>query len=97
MTERHYRLGDHLVPESGMKRWHNDRGLPWGQTFDGPCPVTMTRMSREPMRNIRVHLANEHNDPVRGRPHELLHQAHMEDHLYGKFREGHEHYHEEPS
>jgi hypothetical protein len=53
-------------------------------------------MARTTMQNIPVHIANEHGVSPDGIPFELLYQRHMEDHTYGVFREGQEHYHEEP-
>ena len=90
-----YRMGDERVPASGMKKWHNDRGIPWGTQFDGPDPITICRMARP--NNMNVHLANEHGlsagdgDPLHG-----VSVAHLLAHAYVRFRAGQEHYHENP-
>lgn len=88
-----YRMDGEDVPESGMKEWHNSRGIPWGATFDGPEPKTISRMCWPG--NLSVHLANEHrinSDGVRG--YEQM--AHMVAHTEGQFRPGQEHYHQQP-
>lgn len=85
-----------LVPESGMKRWHQERGLPWGPLYDeGPDPVTIRLMSRKVLENITVHIANEHG--IREGPFEEAQVQHMFAHLYGIFRAGQGHYHKKPS
>lgn len=83
----------------GRKTWHNDRGLPWGSSFDGPGAVTMAMMQMPGvhsgiMVSLSVHLANEHgvsSDKYVGTDieHALAHQ-------YGRFRPGQEHYHATP-
>lgn len=89
-----YRMGDELVPESGMQKWHNDRGLPWGTTFDGPEPVTMSRMARGVLGNATAHYYNEHDGA--DVPWEQIPFAHLIAHMYGRFRKGQAHYHEGP-
>lgn len=98
MTERTYLMGEERerVPESGMQAWHNRRGLPWGRTFNGLLPKTISRMARSVLFNIPVHLGNEHGIRTEGIPYEQLHIRHMMAHVYGEFRDGQEHYHERP-
>jgi hypothetical protein len=86
-------MGDELVPESQMKRWHNDRGKAWGTTFEGPEPILIARM--ELPGNLTVHLANQHG-LERGAVIEMTAFRHLWAHLYAQFREGQEHYHEMP-
>jgi len=81
--------------DEGRRRWHLDRGVPWGEHFDGPAPITMAMMQmpgvHSGIMSLSVHLANEH----RATPHQD-HGAeieHMLAHLYGQFRPGQEHYH----
>lgn len=90
---------DRMPPSNdaaGMERWHHEHGLPWGPQFSGPEPKVMGRMARKAMANITVHLANEHQISPDARPPEQHHIQHMLAHLYGLFRPGQEHYHEEP-
>ncbi len=73
---------------------HHSRGIPWGPKFEGPYPITVSRMARSVLENITVHLANEHkvnSDPV---PFEQRQLVHALAHMYGEFRPGQEHYHE---
>lgn len=89
-----YRMGDDFVPQSEMRKWHNDRGLPWGNVFYGPEPVTMSRMARSVLGNTSLHYYNEHGGP--DVPFEQVSVMHMIAHMYGRFRKGQAHYHEEP-
>lgn len=94
MAQKQYRMGMELVPESGMRKWHHDRGLPWGPLYEGPDPVTIRLMARQVLVNITVHLANEHK--INPGPYEENQVQHMLAHLYGIFRAGQEHYHQRP-
>jgi hypothetical protein len=85
-----------LNDAAGLTRWHHEHGMPWGPQYFGPEPKVMGRMSRAAMRNITVHLANEHGINRDKHPWEQHHIQHMLAHVYGQFREGQEHYHEEP-
>lgn len=99
MNELMYRMGDdEQVPESGLQKWHNDRGLPWGSPYEGPEPVTIRRMvpAGTSQLSISVHLANEHATDS----DKALYGAeieHMHAHLVARFRLGQEHYHSAPS
>ncbi len=95
MTQKMYRMGMDVVPESGLKHWHQERGMPWGPLYDeGPDPVTIRAMSRPVLENISVHLANEHG--LKPAPHEEEQVQHMFAHLYAMFRSGQGHYHRKP-
>jgi hypothetical protein len=83
-----------VTDAEGLKRWHNDHGLPWGATFDGPDPVTMAKMVRPGAMNLTVHLANEHG--VQADRYHGTQVEHMLAHVYGRFRAGQEHYHAQP-
>lgn len=90
---------DRMPPSNdaaGLERWHHERGMPWGIVFHGPEPKVMARMSRAAMSNISVHLPNEHRVDPDKHPWEQSHIQHMLAHVYGRFRPGQEHYHEEP-
>ncbi len=91
-TGKTYRMAGELVPESGMKEWHNSRGIPWGSPFSGPEPMTVSRM--EFPVNLTVHLANEHGSYTGPDAHQRV-WAHMNAHVLGMFRRGQEHYHAE--
>lgn len=80
------------------KVWHNSRGIPWGTTFEGPEPKTVSRMRHPDRMNLSVHLANEHGRApdyidVRRTGREISHALF---HLYAIFRKGQEHYHSQP-
>jgi hypothetical protein len=84
-----YRMNREWVEEKGMKKWHNDRGIPWGSPYEGPDPVTVSRQ-RMP-ENISVHNANEHG--FSDVP-ERQYMEHAFAHVHGVFRKGQEHYHD---
>lgn len=93
-----YRMGsgsdEELVPASQMGRWHNERGLPWGERYAGPDPITISRMvpAGTSRLSLSVHLANQHGIDDR----KAVHGAeveHMHAHLTGRFRPGQGHYH----
>jgi hypothetical protein len=84
-----YRMGGELVDEKDMKRWHNDRGMPWGSPYEGPDPVTVRRQ-RMPW-NISVHLTDEHGIED---TEERQYMEHAFAHVHGVFRKGQEHYHD---
>lgn len=90
MTEKTYRMGDELIPESGMAQWHNDRGQPWGATYNGPEPMTVS--AQVPAGNITVHLGNQHGISPTRDPEANSH-AHLVAHRDAVFRPGQGHYH----
>lgn len=96
--ERTYIMDGQPVPESGMKEWHNSRGIPWGTSFEGPEPKTVSRMQHPDRMNLSVHLANEHGRNPGHLDVKLLGRevSHLVYHLYGIFRKGQEHYHAQP-
>jgi hypothetical protein len=80
---------------AAMKRWHNERGLPWSTPYEGPDPITIRRMQPAGTNQISlsVHLANEHGIDSR----KALYGdevEHMHAHLIAQFRSGQEHYHQ---
>ena len=91
MSERMYRMGGELIPESQMKEWHNSRGLPWGTPYEGPDPITIRRMVMCQNQDLSVHLANEHDTASCPRGTQV---EHMTAHMTARFRKGQEHYHQ---
>lgn len=92
--EHYYVMGGERVSETGMQKWHNDRGLPWGRTYDGPNPIIVRRMipAGTGKLSLGVHLANEHgiNSDRTAHGAEV---EHMHAHMIGKFQLGQGHYH----
>ena len=76
-----------------MKKWHNERGIPWGVPYEGPDPFTVRRMAY--LDSLSVHLANEHHIDSREHRGDEQH-GHQVAHTYGQFRAGQEHYHAKP-
>lgn len=78
-------------PDWRIKAWHNERGLPWGNPFEGPEPITVSKMVPTRGMNMTVHLANEHG--LREDHYMGTSVAHLLAHVHGQFRPGQGHYH----
>lgn len=97
MNEHTYIMDGERIPESGMQKWHNDRGLPWGREYQGPDPITVRRMvpAGTSRLSLSVHVANEHGIDLDKARLGWSEVEHMYAHMTGRFRKGQEHYHGE--